>query len=378
MPAIASVTPCDCKLQANTLQGTGKDFCAVPDNCQRDFGFCDSDVVPSGYNMSSDARRPEGAIEYGKVITTCKVPKAIALSYDDTPSNDTEELLNILKNANAKATFFVAGNSQGKGPVDTTAKWTKIIKRMVEEGHQVGSHTWSHPDMDKIGSEERKLEMLKMERAFSNILGKYPTYMRPPYLACSESQGCLSDMKDLGYHVIAYNYDSEDYKNPDDLDKMKDRIDLVFNQTGRDGNMLLIQHDTIQKSAIELTKHVLQRVQERGWRAITVGECLQDDPKGWYRDPVWTTPAESAKDGCVVAGGHFCGKVNEFHDMEECFKSNQQCQKDAEGCAKNASTDKEACRKMQKICDMQFLYCTQCGGSKNTCETKYFIVNKED
>ncbi len=215
--------------------------------------------------MSTDPRRQKGDVPYGTVITRCEVSKSIALTFDDGPSKDTEELLDILKKANATATFFIAGNINGKGPIDGEEKWASLIKRMVEEGHQIGSHTWSHPDMDKFGPAARKQDMLKNERALANILGKYPTYMRPPYLNCTGPQGCLDDMKSLGYHVISYSHDSGDWLNPDDLNKTKETVDSTFAETGQDGSMLLIQHDTIQKSAIHLTKHVLQRVQERSW-----------------------------------------------------------------------------------------------------------------
>lgn len=218
--------------------------------------------------MSTDTRRLKGDNPYGTVITRCTVPRAIALTFDDGPSENTAELMDILKNASAKATFFVAGNTNGRGPIDGTERWTNLIKRMVEEGHQVGSHTWSHPDLDKMSSSARKQDMLKNERALTNVLGKYPTYMRPPYIHCTGPKGCLDDMKTLGYHVISYSHDSGDWLHEDDLDKMKQRVDAAFNETAQDGNMLLIQHDTIRKSAIELTKYVLQKVRQRSWNGM--------------------------------------------------------------------------------------------------------------
>lgn len=219
--------------------------------------------------MTADPRAKKGEVKYGSVITHCNVPRTIALTYDDGPTNNTEELLDILNQANAKATFFISGNSNGKGAIDTTERWIKAITRIVEEGHQVGSHTWTHPDMDEIDSEARKDEMVKNERALTNLLGKYPTYMRPPYLHCSDAAGgCLDDMNNLGYHVISYSHDSGDWLDPTNLDDMKQKVDAAFQEVHEDGNLLLIQHDTIQKSAIDLTKHILQRVQERGWHGM--------------------------------------------------------------------------------------------------------------
>ena len=216
--------------------------------------------------MSTDPRSQQGKVQYGQIISRCNVPRTIALTYDDGPSDNTEKLLDILEQAHAKATFFIAGNTNGKGSIDTTPKWSNIIERMVEEGHQVGSHTWSHPDMDKVGPQTRKTEIVKNERALTNILGKYPTYMRPPYLRCSEPHGCLEDMTNLGYHVVSYTFDSGDVLEPQNYTNMQMRVDQAFYDTAEDGNMILIQHDTITESAIDLTKYVLQKIQERSWQ----------------------------------------------------------------------------------------------------------------
>lgn len=219
--------------------------------------------------MTADPRAKKGEVKYGEIITHCNVPRSIALTYDDGPTDHTEELLDVLKNANVRATFFISGNSNGKGAIDTTERWIKVITRIVEEGHQVASHTWTHPDMDEIDSETRKDEMIKNERALSNILGKYPTYMRPPYLRCGNAAGgCLSDMNSLGYHVISYSHDSGDWLDANNLDQMKQRVDAAFAEVREDGNLLLIQHDTIKKAAIDLTKHILQNVQDRGWHGM--------------------------------------------------------------------------------------------------------------
>ncbi len=183
-------------------QGTGEEYCANPQQCQRDYGRCDADAEPQGISTSRDVRYHVGNVPYGVPITQCTQPGTIALTFDDGPSDNTPALLDLLAANNANATFFVVGNSKHKGEIDTTDKWVQAIRRMAVEGHQVGSHTWSHPHLDELTSGERKEEMYKNERALTNIIGKYPAYMRPPYVECSSASGCLRDMSDLGYHVI--------------------------------------------------------------------------------------------------------------------------------------------------------------------------------
>jgi hypothetical protein len=98
---------------------------------------------------------------------------------------------------------------------------------------------------------------------------------------------------------------------------------------------------------------------------------------------VWTSPATRAKHGCIVSGERFCGKIHRFHDQKSCFKSNQGCEKDVQKCRRNKSAKKETCQKMERLCKMQFLYCTECKGSKHgmskdNCELSHFVLNKKD
>lgn len=96
-----------------------------------------------------------------------------------------------------RATFFVTGNNIGKGAIDEN--WRDVIQNMYNNGHQIASHTWSHQDLSVITQEQRFDQMVKNEMAIRNIIGKYPTYMRPPYSSCSAESGCEADLTTLGY-----------------------------------------------------------------------------------------------------------------------------------------------------------------------------------
>ncbi|KIW16636.1 hypothetical protein PV08_03824 [Exophiala spinifera] len=344
--------------------GTGKDFCSVPTNCQLGFGWCDSDVNPSGPSLSGEERAQVGAVPYGKPITSCTKPGVIALTFDDGPSDDTAKLLDILVKRNAKATFFVPGIANGRGRIDTTKGRMELIKRMFQDGHQIGSHSWSHFDIDALTSEERKTDLAKNERAIANILNKYPTYMRPPYMKCTGETGCLADLMDRGYHDVGYSVDSTDWSHPEDLDAMKQAFDEAFNQTAQDGRMLLIQHDTIHKSAIDLTEHILDAVDQKGWKAVTVGECLEDPAENWYRTPKEARPASMALGSCIVSQDGYCGTLDYFKDKPECWKSAQKCFDDAKKCFDDGKrVDKRPCQDMDNVCRQLMDYCTMCGAT---------------
>jgi peptidoglycan/xylan/chitin deacetylase (PgdA/CDA1 family) len=93
----------------------------------------------------------------------------------------TNHVLDVFASYNAKATFFITGNNINKGEIDITPEFVNVIKRMDAEGHQIASHTWTHLDLSAVSQIDRKNQMWKNEMALRNIVGKIPTYMRPPY-----------------------------------------------------------------------------------------------------------------------------------------------------------------------------------------------------
>ena len=166
--------------------------------------------MPAGASTSDVARPKLGSVLYGGAgIYDCNVVGTIAITYDDGPYIYTEAVLDILKKYNAKATFFITGNNNGKGEIDNAAySWASTIKRAYSEGHQIASHTWTHPRLSNLTSAQRKQNMYSNEMALRNILGFFPTYMRPPYSDCTEASGCAADMADLGYHITYFDVDT--------------------------------------------------------------------------------------------------------------------------------------------------------------------------
>jgi len=177
-----------------------------------DFGpAADANVVPSGGTTRNIARPKVGTVAYGgEGIYVCTKPGQIAITYDDGPYVYTSDLLDLFAQYGFKATFFVTGRNLYKGSIDDESQpWPAMIRRMVAEGHQLASHTWSHQDLSAITKEQRYEQMVKLEMALSNIVGKFPTYMRPPFSSCSVASGCPQDMVDLGYHISYFDLDTD-------------------------------------------------------------------------------------------------------------------------------------------------------------------------
>ncbi len=78
------------------------------------------------------------------------MPGTVALTFDDGPSEYTATVLSLLDKYDAKGTFFICGANNIKGQIDRVDEWGEVLQRMLDGGHQLASHTWSHYDLSKI------------------------------------------------------------------------------------------------------------------------------------------------------------------------------------------------------------------------------------
>ncbi|KAI5465418.1 hypothetical protein BGZ63DRAFT_103798 [Mariannaea sp. PMI_226] len=266
--------------------GTGEDYCSGSD-CQLDYSdSCDTFFGPGGESTESIARPKVGSVPYGSIITQCTESGVIALTFDDGPYLYTEAILDVLDSYNVKATFFVAGNNRGKGHIDSASKpWAATLKRMYNAGHHIASHTWTHRNLNEVNSTIKKTEIIYNEMAFRNIFGWIPTYMRPPYLECSAGSGCQALLNTLGYHVVSTNLDTKDWENasPSLIQISKDKYSagIATNPTGK--GYIILAHDVHETTVNNLTAYMIETARDRGYRLVTVGECLGDPKENWYR-----------------------------------------------------------------------------------------------
>jgi peptidoglycan/xylan/chitin deacetylase (PgdA/CDA1 family) len=238
----------------------------------------------SGPSTRNDPRPQKGSIPYGGAgIRTCKEPGTVAITFDDGPNIYSGQVLDHLADYGFKATFFVSGDN-GHGPIDADSRWIDVIHRMDAEGHQVASHTWSHLDLSTITDDQRYDEMVKTEMAIRNVLGKYPTYMRPPYSSCNDA--CQTVMKDLGYVIAYYDIDTQDWAHQDNIQEAKEIFKREMDQTEggpQSGHRIALAHDIHEQTASSLTPFMLQYLKESGWKGVTLGECLAEPKQNWYR-----------------------------------------------------------------------------------------------
>ncbi|KAK2000448.1 glycoside hydrolase/deacetylase [Colletotrichum falcatum] len=266
--------------------GTGPQYCNAPD-CQINYGpACDGNQKPSGRDTSGDPRPLMGSVPYGGVgIYNCVNDGDVAITYDDGPYIYTAAMLDVFKAHGAVATWFITGNNLGKGMINVA--YAGVIQRMVAEGHQIASHTWSHQNLDSLTLQQRQDQMVYNEIAFADILGFYPTYMRPPYSICGAE--CVDQMTRLGYHITFFDLDTQGYlhTDPSQIGFSVGLWDAAMAaRSPCNGSYLHIEHDIHEQVATTLTNHILDSVVANGWNAVTVGTCLGDPPANWYRGSV--------------------------------------------------------------------------------------------
>ncbi|KAI0834463.1 hypothetical protein F5Y06DRAFT_300566 [Hypoxylon sp. FL0890] len=246
-----------------------------------------NDDIPHGRPLWDMPRRRPGAVPYGQAIFTCANPGQIALGFDDGPSYWTTRVMEELDNHDVKGTFFITGNNPklNRRIDDEKSEWPELLREMHDKGHQLASHTWTHKHLEQIGHKGVFAEMVYNEMAFRNVLGLVPTYMRPPYGVWRDTE-VQKDLDALGYHIMMYNIDTKDYVH-NDRDAIQVSVDIFNNAVREDGNgtYLVLVHDIYEWTALKLLPAMLRTIKLRGYKAVTVGECLNDQSTNWYRDP---------------------------------------------------------------------------------------------
>jgi len=135
----------------------------------------------------------------------------VALTFDDGPDPQwTPKILDILKRENASATFFLIGIQ--------TDKFSGLAKRIYEEGHTVGNHTFTHPDVSNISPSYFRLELNLTERLFASLLGIRTTLLRPPYAIDEEPDTAdqvrpLEFAQEMGYTTVGNKIDPNDWRD---------------------------------------------------------------------------------------------------------------------------------------------------------------------
>jgi len=201
---------------------------------------------PTPVPPPSVAVQPPGEVD-------CEQALCVALTFDDGPSVYTEGLLDLLLAHNARATFFVLGKSARVQP--------ETIARMAREGHEIGNHSWSHPNMMQI-TDAQVVEQIDLTNALvAEITGVAPRHFRPPYGAYNDHVVAVVQMP-----VILWSLDPLDWKDRD--------ADIVAARMREaSSGAILLAHD-IHASTVAAMPSVLESLAGRGIHFVTVSELM--------------------------------------------------------------------------------------------------------
>ncbi len=181
----------------------------------------------------------------------------LALTFDDGPSAHTKRLLDIFSQHGGRATFFVTGNTIGRR-ADT-------VKRIVNEGHEIANHSWSHKNLTELSNTDISAELEKTNNKIYEITGVKCELARPPYGAYNDVVKQVG--KDLGMAYILWSYDTLDWKTKD----AQAVYDAVM-AGAKDGRIILC-HD-LHKTTVDAMETVIPALIEEGYQLVTVSELL--------------------------------------------------------------------------------------------------------
>ncbi|MER5720232.1 polysaccharide deacetylase family protein [Streptomyces sp. NPDC002132] len=188
----------------------------------------------------------------------CGEVKCIALTFDAGPSENSARLLDILKDRQVPATFFLLGERH-------ITAYPQLVRRMADEGHEVASHTWDHRILTELTPEEIRAELERPNAEIQRLTGRRPTLMRPP-------QGRTNDTvheicRELGIAEVLWTVTAKDYTT-EDPELIKRR---VLDQAERDGIILL--HD-IYAGTVPAVPGIIDALKDRGYVFVTVPQLL--------------------------------------------------------------------------------------------------------
>ena len=179
----------------------------------------------------------------------------VALTFDDGPSGkSTGRLLDGLKERNIKASFFLMGkNIEGN---------EDLVRRMKEEGHLIGNHTFNHVQLSQLSDAKACEEITRTSEAIYQVTGQYTTFIRPPFGEWKKNLECIVTML-----PVLWTVDPVDW-NTDDVNLVVRRVEKVV----QDEDIILL-HD-IYDSSVDAALRIADDLKEQGYTFVTVDQLI--------------------------------------------------------------------------------------------------------
>ena len=209
-------------------------------------------------------------------------PGMLALTFDDGPDPRwTPAILDILKQENVPATFFIIGKNGQAYP--------DLVRRIVNDGHELGNHTFTHPNLGEIPLRVTELELNATQRLIESIVGRSTVLFRPPYFGDAEAdkpqevEPAILAQK-LGYIMVGVRIDPDDWQLPVKADDIVNRtIDRAMDTNPETRGQVVLLHDSggDRAATVEALPRLIRELRARGFRFVPVSELA-----GLSRDQV--------------------------------------------------------------------------------------------
>jgi len=203
------------------------------------------------------------------VLTGCAVPvtqpetkNVAALTFDDGPSVHTDRLLDYLAHYNAKATFFPTANR--------LALYPNIAARIVEDGHEIANHTWSHPDLTRLNDEQIRRQITRADTELALYSEEDVFVFRPPFGSFNQRV-----INAVGRSPVLWDLDTSDW-----LSRSPSSIAQRASQA-QPGDVILF-HD-LHRTTVDAIPETLELLKARGFSFVTYSELRQIYPEQTYR-----------------------------------------------------------------------------------------------
>lgn len=189
--------------------------------------------------------------------------REVALTFDDGPeTNYTPRILSILSRHRVRAAFFCLGQH--------VAAYPNVLRQIVNQGHIVGNHSWSHADLSKVTVEEVRSEIRQTNQAIRNLTGLTPLYLRPPFGAISDQE--VQTVREFGMKIILWDTDSLDWSGITRDEIVQNVVSQV-----KPGSIILM-HNFMGAKGLENTIQalpvIITRLRNMGYRFVSLEELL--------------------------------------------------------------------------------------------------------
>lgn len=201
-------------------------------------------------------------------------PGSVALTFDDGPDPVwTPKILDELKSENVPASFFVVGSYGQENP--------DLIRRIVNEGHDIGNHSFTHPNMGGIPASVTALELNSTQRLIQSLTGRGTTLFRAPYFGDAEPQTAdevepIVEAKKLGYIAVGLHIDPDDWQTPGTDEIVQRVIDGVTNQSSDEDvrGQIVLLHDGggNRQQTLDALPRIIETLRAKGYKFVTVSQ----------------------------------------------------------------------------------------------------------